>query len=211
MVEPADKTFKPVTAQPYAWPFDGCWSANDTVLFLLGFQHAAVAKLGAEAELATATDLLKTAMSHGLATVAVRRGYGPHENPMAARRRILGDAIPQYGSEEWRMDERLSLSAETIIIDIAGDNAFFDTGLEATLRQRGIRNLLITGLPTEGLVHATQRAANDMGFECLTVSDACKGTSSARHSAQLQITTFGNGLFGTVATSTDVHAALKNL
>jgi hypothetical protein len=47
-----------------------------------------------------------------------------------------------------------------------------------------------------------------MGFECLAVSDACQGTSEPRHTAQLRITTFGNGLFGTVAAAAAVHAAL---
>jgi nicotinamidase-related amidase len=79
------------------------------------------------------------------------------------------------------------------------------------LKVRGIRNLLIAGLPTEGLIHATQRTANDMGFECLAVADACQGTSETRHAAQLRITTFGNGLFGTIASAAAVKAALTKV
>jgi nicotinamidase-related amidase len=211
MAEVLNDAFPTIAAQPYFWPFDGRWSADDTALLLLGFQMAPVAKLAAQAQRSVAADLLNAAAARGITIVGVRRGYGSQESPLSARRRMLGDPIPQKDSAEWRFDDRLALPADAIIVDIAGDNAFFGTGLEETLRVRGIRNLLVTGLPTEGLVHATQRAANDMGFECLAVADACKGTSSQRHSAQLRITTFGNGLFGTVANSADVHSALKNL
>ena len=75
--------------------------------------------------------------------------------------------------------------------------------------RKGIRNLVLAGLPTEGLLHATQRAANDMGFECIAVSDACKGTTDQRHAGQLRITAFGNGLFGTVAKSDQIISALN--
>lgn len=204
-------SFKPIVAKPYLWPFDGKWSAKDTALLLLGFQEALVATLDADAELSVATSLLTVASAAGVTIVAARRGYGPEENPLAARRRLLGDPIPERGSAEWVLSAQIGLPPGAILADCAGDNAFFGTRLEVTLRQRGIRNLLVTGLPTDGLVHATQRAANDMGFECLAIADACKGTSQARHDAQLRITTFGNGLFGTVATSADIHAALSSL
>ncbi|CZT37007.1 cysteine hydrolase family protein [Rhizobium sp. 9140] len=209
MVDVSTTRFDPIPARPYSWPFDGTWSAKDTALLLLGFQQAPVDMLDAEAELSVALGLLEATSAAGLTIVAARRGYGPEERPIAARRRRLGDPIPERDSAGWALSARIGLPSEAILVDCAGDNAFFRTGLEETLRQRGIRNLLVTGLPTEGLVHATQRAANDMGFECLAVADACKGTSQARHEAQLRITTFGNGLFGTVAMSADIHSALS--
>ena len=206
-----DTAFASIAANPYSFPFDGNWSAADTALLLLGFQRAAIEALDAQAELQVAIALLKKAAAHGVAIVAARRGYGPDESPVAARRRMLGDPIPERGSPRWQLDRQIALPAGAIIVDPSGDNAFFATGLEQALRRSGIRNLLITGLPTEGLVHASQRAANDMGFECLAVADACKGTSEPRHSAQLRITTFGNGLFGTVANAAEIHSALNKL
>lgn len=211
MTDTITTAFKPVQSNPYLWPFDGKWSADDTALLVLGFQQTPVETLDASAELDVAIGLLQRATDLGMTVVAVRRGYGPDETPLAARRRLLGDPIPRRGSAGWMFDSRLELPADAIVIDIAGDNAFFGADLEGALVARGIRNLIVTGLPTEGLVHATQRAANDMGFECIAISDACKGTSPVRHDAQLRITTFGNGLFGTVARSADLLAALGNL
>ncbi|OLP61620.1 isochorismatase [Xaviernesmea oryzae] len=204
-------TLPPIAARPYAWPFDGRWSPHDTALMLLGFQAGPVASLAAQAERDAACALLAAANGLGMTVIAVRRGYTAGEGPLAARRRTLGDPIPAHGSVEWALDAQIALPQDALLLDIAGDNGFFGTDLEDHLRRRGIRNLLITGLPTEGLVHATQRAANDMGFECLAVADACKGTSDERHAAQLRITTFGNGLFGTVAPAAEVLSALRSV
>lgn len=174
--------FPTIVADPYAWPFDGQWNAVDTALLLLGFQQGAVSDLAAESELAVAVALADLASSLGIAVVVSQRGA-----------EALVSDLALYRSKA---------------VQHRGDNAFFGTQLEADLRQRGIRNLLIAGLPTDGLVHATQRNANDMGFECLLVADASKATSPARHTAQLRMTTFGNGLFGAVADSAAIHAAL---
>lgn len=209
MAEHAMKTFGSIAANPYAWPFDGQWSATDTALLLLGFQNGTIAALSAEAELEAAAALLEAAKSAGVAVVAARRGADGAQDPLAARRRLLGDHVPDRHSPEWQISDRLALPQDAILVDFGGDNAFIRTGLEDELLRRGIRNLIVTGLPTEGLVHATQRAANDMGFECIAVADACKGTSYPRHTAQLRITTFGNGLFGAVTATADVLAALK--
>ncbi|MBB3407382.1 nicotinamidase-related amidase [Rhizobium sp. BK316] len=208
MIENSTDHFARIDANPYAWPFDGEWSPSDTALLLLGFQNGIVRGLAAEAERDTAMRLIEAAGRRGLAIIASRRGQDPEGGALARRRAVLGDEVPTKGSPDWQFDDSMSLPPAAIIVDHAGDNAFFGTGLEDSLRRHGIRNLLVTGLPTDGLVHATQRAANDMGFECLTVFDACKGTSPGRHDAQLRITTFGNGLFGAIASAAAIETAL---
>ncbi|GAA3067027.1 cysteine hydrolase [Rhizobium viscosum] len=210
MIESLTDHFARIDANPYAWPFDGEWSPGDTALLLLGFQSGIVRGLAAEAERDVAIRLIEAARRRGLAIIASRRGQDREGGAIARRRAALGDEVSTKGSLDWQFDDGISLPATAIVIDHAGDNAFFGTGLEDILRRRTIRNLLVTGLPTDGLVHATQRAANDMGFECLTVIDACKGTSAARHDAQLRITTFGNGLFGAIASAAAVETALGN-
>ena len=172
--------FLPVAADPYSWPFDGAWSATDTALLLLGFEAATIVGLGAEVALGQALQLADAAHAAGIVVIAsVHAGVGSPPAGFAA----------------------------DCVIEHAGDNAFFRTPLEAELRRLGIRYLVVAGLPTEGLLHATQRTANDMGFECLAVSDASAGTTPERHLAQLRITTFGNGLFGAVADTAAFIAA----
>jgi len=207
--------FASIAANPYSWPFDGRWSVDDSALLLLGFQSGTVAALEARPELSVAARLVSAAHAAGLPVIASRRGRAEALSPVAARRAAMGaemgDPVFPPQTAEWQLSELLNLQADTPIFDHPGDNAFYSTGLETWLRERGIRNLVLAGLPTEGLLHATQRAANDMGFECIAVSDACRGTTDARHSGQLRITAFGNGLFGTVARSDQIILALRAL
>ena len=222
--------FSTIESDPYSWPFDGRWSADDSALLLLGFQIGTIAALHADAELAVAGELADAARSAGLPVIASRRGCDGALSPVASRRALRGDPLFEAGSTEWQIADALGVGAggdaHAVRLALArgelgralvlgdldlhpGDNAFYSTGLEAWLRTRCIRNLVLAGLPTEGLLHATQRAANDMGFECMAISDACKGTTEARHNGQLRITAFGNGLFGTVARSNQFLAALR--
>jgi nicotinamidase-related amidase len=200
-------SFAGIAATPYSWPFDGRWSAADSALLILGFQNGTIAALGAEPEAAVAARLIACAQEAGLPVIASRRGRSEALSPVAARRAVLGDPVFAPGTPEWQLSDTLGLQADASIFDHPGDNAFYSTRLDAWLRRRGIRNLVLAGVPTEGLLHATQRAANDMGFECIAVSDACKGTTDARHAAQLRITVFGNGLFGTVARSDQLFSS----
>ena len=51
-------------------------------------------------------------------------------------------------------------------------NAFTDTGLEAWLRERGIRRLVITGIRSEQCCETTSRVGSDLGFEVDYVTEA---------------------------------------
>jgi biuret amidohydrolase len=203
------KVFPPIAADPYSWPFDGHWNAADTALLLLGFQTGAVAHLDAAGEVAVAARVLEAARRAGIPVLLTRRGFAGEVSAVLSRRIDRGDPLFRRASPEWELTAGLGAAEDLPVFDHTGDNAFCGTTLEARLRADGVRNLLIAGLPTDGLMHATMRAANDMGFECLAIADACKGTTEDRHRGQLRITIFGNGLFGTVADAAAVLAVLS--
>ena len=52
-------------------------------------------------------------------------------------------------------------------------SAFIGTALEAYLRRRGIKRLVISGVRTDHCVSTTARMGHDLGFGIIVVADAC--------------------------------------
>jgi len=94
------------------------------------------------------------------------------------------------------------------VIDKPGKGAFYQTDLELMLKNRGIDTLLVCGVTTEVCVNTTVREANDRGFRCLVLSDCCASYFPEFHDVGLKMIKAQGGIFGSVATSAPVIAAL---
>ncbi|MFU8927205.1 cysteine hydrolase family protein [Acinetobacter puyangensis] len=105
----------------------------------------------------------------------------------------------EYGHDF--IDELQPISGEPII-DKPGYSAFAYTDLELILRNKEIKNLIITGITTEVCVSSTFRHATDLGFYCITVADACASANISLHQAALEMIKVENGIFG-ILKSTD--------
>src|SRR5260221_6638794 len=57
------------------------------------------------------------------------------------------------------------------VIDKPGKGAFWATDLHAIMQNRGIKQLIVTGVTTEVCVNTTVRQANDRGSDCLVPQD----------------------------------------
>jgi nicotinamidase-related amidase len=95
------------------------------------------------------------------------------------------------------------------VIDKPGYSAFAHTDLELILRRRGIERLILTGVTTEVCVASTLRQAIDLGFDCLTVSDACASSDPQLHAAALAMIEVEGGLFGSVIDSASLLRRLE--
>jgi len=91
-----------------------------------------------------------------------------------------------------------------IVIDKPGYSAFSHTTLQQVLMRRGIETLIITGITTEVCVSSTLRTAVDLGYRCITVSDACASGDPVLHKAALAMIGVEGGVFGEVATTAAV-------
>ena len=96
------------------------------------------------------------------------------------------------------------------VIDKPGKGAFFATDLHAILRNRGIRQLVVTGVTTEVCVNTTVREANDRGYDCLVVSDCCGSYFPEFHEMGLRMIAAQGGIFGWVAPSMIIIEAISD-
>jgi nicotinamidase-related amidase len=94
------------------------------------------------------------------------------------------------------------------VIDKPGKGAFFATDLHAILQNRGIAQLVVTGVTTEVCVNTTVREANDRGYDCLIPADCVGSYFPEFQEMGLKMIKAQGGIFGWVSESSRVLAAL---
>ncbi|MGA0533881.1 cysteine hydrolase family protein [Hansschlegelia sp. KR7-227] len=94
------------------------------------------------------------------------------------------------------------------VIDKPGKGAFYQTDLELMLRNRGIDTLFVCGVTTEVCVNTTVREANDRGYRCVVIADACASYFPEFHAAGLAMIKAQGGIFGWVSQSSAVVEAM---
>lgn len=177
-------THVPAT-EPYRWPYDGCLDGDRLALVLAGWDESWRDRARPE-ELATtaaAVAALAAAVSStGGLVVAVAHGGAT--------------ALPPA-------------TTPSVAVDAAGLDGFWGGPLEPLLRRTGRTHLLVAGHGLEGPVHSLLRSANDRGFECLLVTDACSALTADCRPAAASMVCMSGGIFGAVGTSNHVLTALE--
>jgi len=122
------------------------------------------------------------------------------EGPMG---RILVDGEP--GND--LVPELAARPGEAVIVK-PGKGAFYATPLDDILKRDGVGHLVFAGVTTEVCVQSTMREANDRGYECLLLSDCTGATDVGNYQAALTMVTMQGGVFGAIAPSSALLAAL---
>jgi nicotinamidase-related amidase len=112
----------------------------------------------------------------------------------------------EYGHDI--VDELQPLPGEPVI-DKPGKGAFYATDLADILDKFGAKKLVVTGVTTEVCVHTTVREANDRGYDCLVLADCVGSYFPEFQRVGLEMIAAQGGIFGWVADSPTVIAALQ--
>ncbi len=168
--------------------------------------------------------LLAAVRRAGMLVLHTREGHRPDLTDLPHWKRIraersgapIGQPGPMgrlliRGEHGHDLIDELQPRAGEPVIDKPGYSAFAHTDLEFLLRNRGISCLMLAGVTTEVCVSSTLRAGIDLGFCCLTVSDACASPYPELHAAALQMIGVEGGIFGEVCTSAELIKRLEAL
>jgi nicotinamidase-related amidase len=164
--------------------------------------------------------VLAAARGAGVLVIHTREGHRPDLSDLAGAKHRrgrfatrIGDTGPMgriliRGEPGHGIIPELAPAPGEPVIDKPGKGAFYATDLELMLRAKGIMQLILAGVTTEVCVHTTLREANDRGFECLVLEDGTASYFPEFHKAALAMAAAQDGIFGWVAPSAAVAAAL---
>ena len=166
---------------PYPWPYDGDLGGPGTALLV-------VLPVGVDPP--EAIEPLAAAVRAAGGTVIVVRTTAPAPGADCVRRASRRRRPPGVAD--------LDLTA-------GGVDGFYASDLDLVLRTGRVRRLLLTGVGLETCVHSTMRDANDRGYECLLVLDACVPIDPSLVAASVSSIEMSGGIFGAVGTSRRRH------
>jgi len=178
-----------------------------------------VSKLGRAIE--PCKKVLKAAREAGLLVVHTREGHRPDmtdlhphkKQRLGAPKQVIGTPGPLgrillRGEKGHDIIPDLYPKEGEPVVDKPGKGIFYATDLEAILKAQKIETLLVCGVTTEVCVHTGIREANDRGFHCVAVGDACGSFFDDFHEAALKMIVAQQGIFGSVTDSDKLATAL---
>ncbi len=211
-----------VQAEPYAFEFEPASCA----LVIIDMQRDFVDPGGFGEALGNDVSLLRRAIAPtqkvlaaaraaGLFVVHTREGHRPDLADLPPTKKLrgklkngIGDAGPmgrilvrgEYGHD---IIDELKPAAGEPVVDKPGKGAFHATDLDAILKNRGIRQLIVCGVTTEVCVNTTVREANDRGYDCLVLEDCTGSYFPEFQKMGIAMIKAQGGIFGWVGQSND--------
>jgi nicotinamidase-related amidase len=177
---------------PYPWPYDGALSHARTALVVVGWNTTWWYRCHRPELVVDRIGRLADALDH---VVVV-----DHPSPRVSA------AGPSTISSPARSTPPALPGVEPVAA--AGVDGFFGGPLDSVLRADDCDLILLVGLGLEATVHSTMRSANDRGYECLLVVDACAPLDPDLVAPATSMVEMSGGIFGAIGTTDPVLAAL---
>jgi nicotinamidase-related amidase len=155
------------------------FDAASTALLIMDMQPAVLAGgfEGTDELTERLVEIRGLARSQGVQTIFVRVGFRPGYPEISQNNRTFRQiaAAGRLGLDDPHAGicPELAPEPEDIVVIKHRVSGLHATDLDQILRARGIRNLILTGVATSGVVLSTLRAAADMDYRCIVVSDGC--------------------------------------
>ncbi|KAF2792986.1 Isochorismatase hydrolase [Melanomma pulvis-pyrius CBS 109.77] len=221
-------------ATPYAWPHDRTLSPRTTALLIIDMQRDFLSQGGYldsqgysparfQAIIPRLVSLLSTFRRAGFPIYHTREGHEPHMATISSREKhrsgVNGARIGSQGplgrllirGERGHdiISELCPLPNEAII-DKPGRGAFTHTELDAALRCRGVKNLVVCGVTADACVSSTVREASDRGYDVLVVEDGVESVNDELKWWSLEAIRVEGGLFGVTSECRDIIEAVES-
>jgi len=172
-----------------------------TAVVAVDFQHDIVGADGAFAPMfhaevkranviPIATRLLNDARAAGAKIVyskgAFRAGYPELVPNIPVLRQVSEYGCLVDGTHGSRIIDAVAPHPDDVVLTHHRVSCFHGTELDVVLRGAGIDTIALAGVATNLAIESTARAAADLGYRTIVVSDACSTTSENAHNASLE-------------------------
>ena len=157
-----------------------------TALLVMDVQGAIVKMINEETPFFDALKkAIKSARSSKMPVIYIvigfRNGY-PEMSPNNKSFNLLKSAGMDLVSEEaTKIHQSIAPEEEDIVIVKKRTSAFTGSDLEVVLRSLGIKNIVLTGIATSGVVLSTLREAADKDYSITVLSDCCADRDDEVH------------------------------
>jgi nicotinamidase-related amidase len=219
-----------VPAEPYAFTFE----PRHCALVIIDMQRDFVDPGGFGEALGNDVSLLRKAVpptkrvlaaarDAGMLVIHTREGHRPDLSDLPPTKKArgklkagIGDPGPmgrilvrgEYGHD---IVDELKPAAGEPVIDKPGKGAFYSTDLDAMLKNRDIRQLIVCGVTTEVCVNTTVREANDRGYDCLVLQDCVASYFPEFQRIGIAMIKAQGGIFGWVGQSRSLLPTLAGV
>ncbi len=158
---------------------------KNTALLTLDFQKRIFGFVpGAEAIVPNASKVLACAREQEFQIIHVGLGFSPGHPEISdvdtPFKRVKQNDLFVVGTPSAEFHSSIARPADLVVYK-QRVGAFSENQLHLILRSRGIKNLVLFGISTSGIVLSTLRRAFDLDFRCVVIKDACFDGDSEVH------------------------------